>query len=343
MVELSAMDTGESPAEVEAKIERMFKGQPKGFPFDDFDLHDVMLPEDEGDFGYASDDDEIDEEEVVTETGFGSVIVVDNLPKVAAEKFGKLETYIQKVYSQIGSISSEGGFYMPVDAETKMSKGYAFVEFSNPQEAQAAQQQTNGFKMDKAHTWVVCMFDDFDKLERVPDEYAEAPPQEYKPMENLQEWLMDPRGRDQFVVRHGDETEVLWNDAARAQPEDVYRRSFWTESFVQWSAHGSVLATIHRQGIAVWGGRSWKRIARMSHPNVRLMEFSPNEKYAVSYSAEEPRGPREKASLTLNIFDTFSGKTLRTFAGPVDDYAVGSAAGAGGAVNWPLFKWAGGG
>lgn len=64
--------------------------------------------------------------------------------------------------------------------------------------------------------------------------------------------------------------QVLWNDAARAQPEDVYRRSFWTESFVQWSAHGSVLATIHRQGIAVWGGRSWKRIARMSHPNVRL-------------------------------------------------------------------------
>ena len=38
-----------------------------------------------------------------------------------------------------------------------------------------------------------------------------------------------------------------------------------------------------------------------------------------------------------------AGKTLRTFAGPVDDYAVGSAAGAGGAVNWPLFKWAGGG
>lgn len=50
------------------------------------------------------------------------------------------------------------------------------------QEAQAAQQQTNGFKMDKAHTWVVCMFDDFDKLERVPDEYQEAAPQEYKPM-----------------------------------------------------------------------------------------------------------------------------------------------------------------
>lgn len=65
--------------------------------------------------------------------------------------------------------------------------------------------------------------------------------------------------------------QVLWNDAARAQPEDVYRRSFWTESFVQWSAHGSLLATIHRQGIAVWGGKSWKRVARMSHPNVRFL------------------------------------------------------------------------
>lgn len=46
----------------------------QGFPFDDFDLHDVMLPEDEGDFGYPSDDDDLDEEEIVTETGFGSVI-----------------------------------------------------------------------------------------------------------------------------------------------------------------------------------------------------------------------------------------------------------------------------
>lgn len=89
--------------------------------------------------------------------------------------------------------------------------------------------------------------------------------------ENLQEWLTDPRGRDEFVVRHGDETEVLWNDAARSQPEDVYKRSFWTESFVQWAPYGSLLATIHRQGIAVWGGSSFNRICRMSHQNVRII------------------------------------------------------------------------
>lgn len=49
----------------------------------------------------------------------------------------------------------------------------------------------------------------------------------------------------------------------------VYKRSFWTESFVQWSGQGSYLATVHRQGVAIWGGQSWPRITRFSHPGVR--------------------------------------------------------------------------
>jgi translation initiation factor 3 subunit B len=91
----------------------------------------------------------------------------------------------------------------------------------------------------------------------------------HAPQENLWLWMADKRGRDQFVVRHADETEVAWNDAARAQPEEVYKRSFWTESFVLWSPHGSYLATMHRQGIALWGGPSFLRLHRFSHPNVR--------------------------------------------------------------------------
>mmetsp|Transcript_10169 Transcript_10169/g.30552 ORF Transcript_10169/g.30552 Transcript_10169/m.30552 type:complete len:728 (-) Transcript_10169:256-2439(-) len=326
-------------SDVEAFTKKVCAGQPKGFP--DCDVNEIMVPDDAGDLGYPSDDDEVDEEEIATESGFECVIVVDGLPTVPKEKFGKLEAYVKKVYGQLGTIRSEGGFYMPVD-NAEVSKGYAFIEFTEASDAQAAVEKTQGYEMDKKHKWQVCMFDDFDKLDKVPDEYEDPPPVEYKPVENLQEWLTDPRGRDEFVVRHGDETEVLWNDAARSQPEDVYKRSFWTESFVQWAPYGSLLATIHRQGIAVWGGSSFNRICRMSHQNVHLMEFSPNESYIISYSAEEPRGRQDRASLTLNVFDTFTGKKLRTFEGPVDEYAVGTAAGAGGAVNWPLFKWAGG-
>jgi translation initiation factor 3 subunit B len=44
---------------------------------------------------------------------------------------------------------------------------------------------------------------------------------------------------------------------------------YWTESFVQWSPLGTYLATVHRQGAAVWGGDStFNRLMRYAHPQV---------------------------------------------------------------------------
>lgn len=52
----------------------MFEGQPKGFPFGDFDLADVMLPEND-DMGIPSDSDEDgQEEDIQTASGFGNVL-----------------------------------------------------------------------------------------------------------------------------------------------------------------------------------------------------------------------------------------------------------------------------
>ena len=39
--------------------------------------------------------------------------------------------------------------------------------------------------------------------------------------ENLQAWMADRRGRDQFAARWGDETEIFWNDAARGLAEQA--------------------------------------------------------------------------------------------------------------------------
>ena len=76
-------------------------------------------------------DDEEDEEEVVqSESGFGNIIVVDNLPVVESGKYDKLRVVLQKFFSQIGSIR-EGGLFLPQDEDGK-TKGYAFVEFSTP-------------------------------------------------------------------------------------------------------------------------------------------------------------------------------------------------------------------
>jgi hypothetical protein len=110
---------------------------------------------------------------------------------------------------------------MPKDPATKMSKGYAFVEFVYPivrrrpfcvssacavgvmhmhacrpidspqptdptdptdrptqtrQEAKAACAQTNGYVLDKNHKFVVSMFDEFERMNRVPEAYA--PPED---------------------------------------------------------------------------------------------------------------------------------------------------------------------
>ena len=55
-----------------AEEEKLFEGQPHGFPFGDFDVADVMLPEGD-DMGIASDSEE-EEEDLNAESGFGNVL-----------------------------------------------------------------------------------------------------------------------------------------------------------------------------------------------------------------------------------------------------------------------------
>jgi len=81
---------------------------------------------------------------------------------------------------------------------------------------------------------------------------------------------------------------------------------------------------------------------RRAGAQVRLIQFSPEETFLVTYSPVEPANPREKAGLVLNLFDSRTGRKLRNFAGSAEDYAVGAAAGPAGALKWPVFQWAGG-
>ncbi|CAA2985342.1 eukaryotic translation initiation factor 3 subunit B-like [Olea europaea subsp. europaea] len=305
------------------------------------DLDSIRLPSGE-DFGVISDDEDLKEEDPLEfEAGFGNIIVVDNLPVVPKEKFEKLEGVIRKIYSQIGVIK-EDGLWMPVDPETQKTLGYCFIEYNTPQEAELAKEKTNGYKLDRSHIFAVNMFDDIEKFLKVPDEWAPPETKPYSPGENLQKWLTDEKARDQFVIRAGTDTEVLWNDARQSKPELVYKRSFWTESFVQWSPLGTYLATVHRQGAQVWGGATtFDRLTRYAHPQVKLIDFSPGEKFFVTYSSHEPSNPRDTHRVVINIFDVRTGKVMRDFKGSADEFAIGGTGGVSG-VSWPVFKWSGG-
>ncbi|KAI8000938.1 Eukaryotic translation initiation factor 3 subunit B [Camellia lanceoleosa] len=88
-----------------------------------------------------------------------------------------------------------------------------------------AREKTLNYKLDRSHILAVSMFDDIEKFMKVPDEWAPPEMKPYAPIENLQQWLTDEKGRDQFVIRSGLDMEVLWNDVRQMKPEPTYKHS----------------------------------------------------------------------------------------------------------------------
>ncbi|KAM0010303.1 putative transcription factor WD40-like family [Helianthus debilis subsp. tardiflorus] len=304
-------------------------------------LHSLILPPGE-DFGIKSDDEDLHEDERLEfDAGFESIIVVDNLPVVPPKKFDKLEAVVRRKFSRFGVIK-ENGLWMPVEEDTGKTRGYCFIEYNTPQEAELAKENTNGRNLGKEHILAVKMFDKIDKLMNVPDKWDPPETKPYTPLENLHHWLADEKGRDQLVIRSGSDTEVMWNDARQLKADPVHKRPFWTESFVQWSPLGSYLATVHRQGAAVWGGASgFNQLMRYVHPQVKLVDFSPGEKYLVTCSSQKPSNPRDTHRVVLNIFDVRTGKVMKEFKESADEFAFGDTCGFTG-VSWPIFRWGGG-
>lgn len=147
----------------------------------------------------------------------------------------------------------------------------------------------------------VTLLNAFDKVAGVPDTYVPPDDKDTVPQEDqIHSWLMDERGRDQFAIRFADETEVYWNDAHQSKPDEVYKRNCWTESYVQWSTRGHYIATIHRQGAALWGGPGFPRLQRFAHPSVQFLDFSPFEKYLVTCSIRDPTNARESTTITVS-------------------------------------------
>lgn len=57
---------------------------------------------------------------------------------------------MRKVFSRMGTIA-EDGLTHPFDKSTGLTKGFAFVNFLNPQDAKQAAATLNGWQLDKSH------------------------------------------------------------------------------------------------------------------------------------------------------------------------------------------------
>ena len=153
---------------------------------------------------------------------FSSIIVVDNLPIVGQEKRDKLIGVIHKLYVQMGSYLKESDIFMPSDTNGS-SMGFCFVKYNNPTDAQNALTKTQGFALSKSNTFKVSLYSDLDKYRDVPEIDDNVVNTTFvEPME-LNAWLGDAHGRDQFVLRHGKETELYWaNTSSGEEPTKIY-------------------------------------------------------------------------------------------------------------------------
>lgn len=91
-----------------------------------------------------------------------------------------------------------------------------FVEYENETSAQEAVAQLNGYRLDKAHSFKVNFFTDFDKYRELnlsADQIGEPVP--YKNPGNLMWWLSRPEANDQFCLLHNDiHTSVYMNEGS---------------------------------------------------------------------------------------------------------------------------------
>jgi translation initiation factor 3 subunit B len=237
-------------------------------------------------------------------------IVVDNLPQVGPDRIEKLKGILLKKFTPELDKADKPAIHMPVDAKG-LTKGFAFCEYLQPASAHSVAAAMNGFKLDKNHALLVNPLNDVERSQQVPDEYVPVDLTEFKPRPDLRQWLRDSRHRDQFAVRYGPTTGVYWNGGGVTDPEDAEVREYWTESFLSWSPRGSYLATVHQLGVAIWGGEKWQQLNKFAHFGVRLLEWSPCERYLMTFSPEVTDSKADPKAIV--VWDVRSGRKLRAF------------------------------
>ncbi|KAJ7619135.1 eukaryotic translation initiation factor eIF2A-domain-containing protein [Mycena polygramma] len=283
--------------------------------------------------------------QVQYDDGFDNMLVVDGIPVIDKTKLEKLLTKICKEFSRKGIPIKPDDIFMPWNDTTGKSQGYIFVEFRNADDANLALAAMHNHPFDAKHQFKVNRFTDIERYEKLDETYIEPETEEYAPREHLRAWLADSQGRDQYVTHRGEDVEIYWH--GKPSQSELAMKPDWKEFlYVAWSPLGTYIATLHRQGVRLWGGSSWKPQQRFAHPLVKLIDFSPCEQYLVTWSNEPiqvpegaPQGPQylspDDEGNNIAVWDIKSGDLLRTFSTVAETETPAGKK----QMQWPALKW----
>lgn len=252
---------------------------------------------------------------------FSNAILVDNVPKVGPEKIAKLLSVILKLYAQVSPSSpvTADEVYMPFDEATNATYGFCFIKFNSAEDAENAIKLTQGFALDKNHSFKVSAYADLDKFAKISE--SDAPPSlaDFHAKPEVASWLTDEKGRDAFSVRYGKETEIYWANATGEEPSLIYggekekkTGKSWCELAVEWSPQGTYFATFHKPGVKLWGGADFTAQGRFMHPSVEEISFSPCENYIITYRLTDQVNTNPNEAII--VWDVRTGEKIKTFS-----------------------------
>ncbi|KAI8459008.1 translation initiation factor eIF-3 subunit 9 [Phakopsora pachyrhizi] len=281
---------------------------------------------------------------------FDNLIVVEGAPVVDESKRARLLKAIVATFGKKGLKINESRIEMPLDPTNQQSKGYLFIEMDTPQDADRAVRNLHDYPFDKKHRFTVIKFTEVERFSSIPESFVPPSLEVYKPRGHMKSWLADPQNRDQMIIYQGDDVKVAWQ-ARNGSPEIAHKRVKWTDAYCTWSPQGTILATIHGQGVALWAGSNFDRLHRLYHPKVKLIDFSPMENYLVTWSDQpidlpsDSQAPQifseDDEGNSVAVWEISTGKLLRTFF--VNNQASSDQDGGGVRIKfqWPMFKWSG--
>jgi len=243
----------------------------------------------------------------VNDTDLSNIVVVTGLPKIPQDKVDKLQGFFKgKILPSLELPEPQIVF----DIQGNEMVGVALLTFADQDVAKNAALKLNGFAFDKSHTLSACTNEDFDEMISLNETYS---PPKYLSRADLQEWLKDPRSREQLLVRAQNRYYLQWFDHVTKTETISFKSNF--EDFGEvvrfdWSKSGSYLITFYDAGFALWGGNTFEKLNFYPHPEVQQVEFSPDETYALSFNGTINDAPNSENYIVWRV--ATAGK-LRSF------------------------------